>query len=97
YRTVGRTERRQRQAVRGGSGGDPEGTDFFAEQVGKNAVEAKAPLVAVIGSIEPVGGGDGLDHLWVRCCRIVGEKTHGAEWRRHRKASMWGSGAAGED
>ena len=57
--------------------------DLGLEQVGESAVEPLAPRVAVIGGVEPVGGGDRLDHLGVRGRRIVGEEAHDmAAWRR---------------
>ena len=74
---IGRAQRREREAIGGGAGRHPEGADLGPEQVGEGAVEPPAPLVAVIGRVEPVGGGDRLDHLGVRRRRIVGEEAHG--------------------
>src|SRR5205823_11599931 len=52
------------------------GPDLGPEKVGKGAVEAAAPFVAVIGRVEPVGGGDRLHDLGMHRRRIVGKKPH---------------------
>jgi hypothetical protein len=67
---------RQRQAVRRRPGGHPQRPYWRFEQVGESRIEAATPFVAVVGGIEPVGGGDRVEHRRVGGGRIVGEKTH---------------------
>ena len=93
--TVRRAQRREREAVGCGSARHPERADWPAEQVGEGSIEALAPLVTVIGGVEPVCGGDRLHHFRVHRSGIVGEETHVASSQAHSlshgKAQVIGS------
>src|SRR5205823_13022176 len=73
---VGWAERRKGETIRRSACRDPKGADFGLEQLGKSAVEARAPRIVVVGRVELVRSGDRLHHLRVRGGRIVGDEAH---------------------
>ena len=75
---VGRAERGEREAFAAVPVATQSAVDLGLEQLGEGAVEPRAPGVAVIGGVEPVGGGDRRHHLGAGGGRIVGEEAHGA-------------------
>ena len=75
-RPVRRAQGGERQAVGGGTGRHPEGADLGSEQIGEGAVEAAAPLVAIICRVDPVRPDNSLEHLGVGGCRVIGEEAH---------------------
>jgi hypothetical protein len=79
----GRAQRGERETVGGGAGGHPQRADRCFEQVGESAVEAPAPRVAIIGGVEPVRLGEGVEHRRMTGGGIVGKEAHDAErWPR---------------
>ena len=75
-RTLGRTHRRQREAVGRRPGRHPQRAHRGSKQVGEGAVEPLAPSVAVIGGIEPVGRRQRREHGGVASSGVVGEEAH---------------------
>ena len=53
---IWRAQSGEREAIGRGSRRRPESANLGPEQVGEGAVEPRAPLVSVIGCVEPVGG-----------------------------------------
>ena len=64
------------EAVRSSSGRHPECPHLGSEQIGKCAVQPRAPFVAVICSVDAVRFGDRFQYFWVRRSGVVGEEAH---------------------
>jgi hypothetical protein len=75
---IGRAQAGERDAVGRRAGGDPLCLHRRFEQVGKGAVQPRAPRVAVIAMVGMVRAGDGGHHLGADRGGVVRKEVHGA-------------------
>lgn len=76
----------ERDAVCGRARGQPKHRYPCFEQVGKRGVEPLRQRVAIISSIDMVGGGNCVQHVRMDGCRIVREEARGGGGRGHHNS-----------